>query len=159
MRKQLSGMGLLGASVVSAVLAITVIVRWHSQDSLESSVQSPTPGDSASTQAESANQMEVSPATGVQSTAAKDVAPVLHHSHNHHQHGHAVANSAADFRRLPIPMQQEIKALTGRDNEQNSAYESVEVKPGVVAVLSKNGPRVVPVAVINPDGSVSIHEY
>ncbi len=65
-----------------------------------------------------------------------------------------VPNPAADFAALPLAQQIEIAELSGRDNSNN---QIVEVKPGVF--LMTNGPKVVPVAVMNEDGTVSIHEY
>ena len=73
--------------------------------------------------------------------------------------GTATNTSAAEpdakrIETLPVAMQQEIQSLSGRDN---SATTVVETQPSVF--LMTNGPRTVPVAVINEDGTVTIHEY
>ncbi len=68
-------------------------------------------------------------------------------------------NSAARFFDLPMEQQQEILELSGRNSDSEEDYDIQEVEPGVFSVLKKNGPRVVPVAVMNDDGTVSIHEY
>ncbi|WP_196161083.1 hypothetical protein [Reinekea sp. G2M2-21] len=65
-------------------------------------------------------------------------------------------NPAANFEALPVAMQQEILQLSGRDQAQRTP---IEVKPGVFMLAAGQGPRVVPVAVMNEDGTVSIHEY
>lgn len=94
-----------------------------------------------------------------QATVMSDKEQHLHdHDHDHDHQASASANPAADLQRLPIPMQQQIKELTSRD-ELNRTYQTIEVEPGIVAVMINNGPRVVPVAVMNEDGTVSIHEY
>lgn len=61
---------------------------------------------------------------------------------------------ATDISSLPKEMQQEIRTLSGRNDSANVISE---VSPGVF--LNSGGPRVVPVAVINSDGTVSTHEY
>ncbi|MBU2862318.1 hypothetical protein KO489_00530 [Reinekea forsetii] len=66
----------------------------------------------------------------------------------------AAEPNAKKIETLPVAMQQEIQSLSGRDN---SATTLVETQPGVF--LMTNGPRTVPVAVINEDGTVTIHEY
>ncbi len=65
-------------------------------------------------------------------------------------------NLAAQFETLPTDMQQEIKQLSGRYNEN---VEAIEVAPGVFMMPPDKSVRVVPVAVMNQDGTVSIHEY
>jgi hypothetical protein len=70
-----------------------------------------------------------------------------------------IANSATDFDKLPLEQQQEIIELSGRESDVGKSYQTMEVAPGVVAVMANNGPKVVPVAVINEDGTVSIHEH
>ncbi len=65
-------------------------------------------------------------------------------------------NPAANFEALPVAMQQDIRQLSGRDQAQRTP---VEIKPGVFLLAAGQGPRVVPVAVMNEDGTVSIHEY
>lgn len=67
-----------------------------------------------------------------------------------------VNNPAANFDQLPQPLQQEIRQLSGRDA---SDAEPVEIQPGVFAMPSERRPQVVPVAVMNADGTVSIYEY
>ena len=66
------------------------------------------------------------------------------------------ANPAAQFDNLPEAMQQQIKTLRGRDNYD---VQPIEVKPGVFIMPPDKNVRVVPVAVMNEDGTVSIHEY
>lgn len=65
-----------------------------------------------------------------------------------------VSKAAPNIKLLPLAQQQEIKRLSGRDNPDSNI---VEVQPGVF--LMTDGPKVVPVAVVNADGSVTVHEY
>lgn len=65
-------------------------------------------------------------------------------------------NPAAEFDNLPEKMQEEIKQLSGRNNKN---IQPIEVEPGVFLIPAGKGVNVVPVAVINDDGTVSIHEY
>ena len=65
-------------------------------------------------------------------------------------------NAAAQFKKLPSEMQLEIKRLSGRDDPSK---QPIEVKPGVFLLPAGAGPQVVPVAVMNEDGTVSIYEY
>lgn len=65
-------------------------------------------------------------------------------------------NPAAQFDNLPIEMQEEIKRLSGRYNKD---VHPIEIEPGVFMMPHDKGVRVVPVAVINEDGTVSTHEY
>jgi outer membrane receptor protein involved in Fe transport len=72
-------------------------------------------------------------------------------------HAHAsgtFTKSAPNIKLLPLAQQQEIKRLSGRDNPDSNI---VEVQPGVF--LMTDGPKVVPVAIMNADGSVTVHEY
>ena len=65
-------------------------------------------------------------------------------------------DAATQFEQLPLVMQREIKQLSGREIPNATA---TEVMPGVFLIPADAGPKVVSVAVINDDGSVSIHEY
>lgn len=65
-------------------------------------------------------------------------------------------NSAAQFDKLPKAMQEQIKQLSGRNNPN---VQPIEVEPGVFLIPAGKGVNVVPVAVVNEDGTVSTHEY
>jgi hypothetical protein len=65
-------------------------------------------------------------------------------------------NSAVHFNNLPKEMQDQIKQLNGRNNKN---AKPIEVEPGVFLIPAGKGVNSVPVAVINEDGTVSIHEY
>lgn len=65
-------------------------------------------------------------------------------------------NSAAKLDNLPKEIQDEIKQLSGR---YNNNVQPIEVEPGVFLIPAGKGVNVVPVAVINDDGTISTHEY
>lgn len=65
-------------------------------------------------------------------------------------------NPAAQFNNLPQEMQEEIKILSGRYNKN---IHPIEVEPGVFMLPPNKAIRVVPVAVMNKDGTVSTYEY
>lgn len=83
--------------------------------------------------------------------------PSDHSEEATHVHSPETAsNSAAQFNKLPKEMQKEIKQLSGRNNPN---IQPIEVEPGVFLIPAGKGVNVVPVAVINDDGTLSIHEY
>ena len=65
-------------------------------------------------------------------------------------------NPAAQLSNLPQEMQAEIKKLSGRYNKN---VQPIEVEPGVFMMPPNKTILVVPVAVINEDGTVSTYEY
>ena len=70
--------------------------------------------------------------------------------------GFLLDNPAAQFSNLPQEMQNEIKKLNGRNNQN---LQPVEIQPGVFIIPKNKGVKVVPIAVMNKDGTVSTYEY
>lgn len=79
----------------------------------------------------------------------------VHAGHDHSSHS-ADGNPAADLSSFPVSMQVQIVRLS---NRAETSIEPVEVQPGVFKIPKGFSPRVVPVAVMNDDGTVSTYEY
>jgi hypothetical protein len=128
-----------------SLIAIVVAALW--QMGLRNSVN------------ESPMQANVTPlsGSGSQSAVSEPVPsedPDVKSPHNNAHTNDAIAMTAPNIKLLPLAQQQEIKRLSGRDNPDSNI---IEVQPGVF--LMTDGPKVVPVAVVNADGSVTVHEY
>jgi len=65
-------------------------------------------------------------------------------------------NPAAQFNNLSQEIQNEIKTLNGRNNKN---IQPIEIQPGVFIMPKNKRVRVIPVAVMNEDGTVSTYEY
>lgn len=79
-----------------------------------------------------------------------------------HQHDDEFDNHAdiPKLETLPEPIQTQVRALSGRYETTSAPMpQAVEIKSGVTKTSPVVLVRTVPVAVINEDGSVSIHEY
>jgi hypothetical protein len=151
---------LMSIAVCMAVAASIWMSASHSAFSTPSENEptaSPSTANSVITTLPSSS--VVAMAAAVRPAAITAGTPVLAnldaHSDSHdHDHDEVLDGAGIKFDSLPSEMQEEITQLSGRD-EVNTVVN--EVSPGVF--LMSKGPRVVPVAVMNEDGTVTIHEY
>jgi hypothetical protein len=147
------------AVVVLLVIALSVVLLGIARSTNAAMPTTAALSNSDSLGAD-ANQSFIEESTTVSassgSAGSTDQAPIAAHEHSEVKAQDETANSAAQFDALPPAMQAEIKQLSGRYNEN---VQPIEAKPGVFILPPEQSVRVVPVAVMNEDGTVSIYEY
>lgn len=150
---------LLGAAIFSLVVIITMIMK------LNSDAEGLKPSTAQTAESGKANVLTAvpSPTNVIQSSLSNSGVTEQTQSPQIVESSMASANTArldqsTVFDSLPVEMQTQIIDLSGRQPESQELV-SFEVAPGIYATPMPKQIQIVPVAVVNEDGTVTTYEF